>query len=175
MSTAAALRSPHKRSRAPALAGAPSLRPLSAGLFGGGFLAAAFAVAFALSSARAVSPLVAAGLVAAYALAFRLDFEVGAGSAVPTQLVLVPMLFVLPLGAVPLAVAGGILLASLVDVVHGRIELGRLLPWLGNGLHAFGPAVVLAVAGESAPHLAHWPLYAGALAAQFALDFAVAG
>jgi len=34
--------------------------------------------------------------VASYALASRIDFEIGTGSAVPTQLVLVPMLALLP-------------------------------------------------------------------------------
>jgi hypothetical protein len=46
-------------------------------------------------------------LVAAYAAAFRLDFEIGTGSAVPTELILVPILFLLPVGVVPLAVAAG--------------------------------------------------------------------
>ena len=40
-----------------------------------------------------------AGLVAAYALASRVEFEIGSGSVVPTQIVLVPMLFVLPPGS----------------------------------------------------------------------------
>src|SRR4029078_4044762 len=39
-------------------------------------------------------------LIVAYAAAFRLDFEISSGSAVPTVLILVPMLFVLPVGAV---------------------------------------------------------------------------
>ena len=47
---------------------------------------------------RSPSVLTVALLLAAYALAFRLDFEIGSGSAVPTQLILVPMLFLLPVG-----------------------------------------------------------------------------
>ena len=46
-----------------------------------------------------------AALVAAYAAASRVLFEVGAGFAIPTQLVLVPMLFAVPTGLVPLLVA----------------------------------------------------------------------
>ena len=147
----------------------------SAALFGGGFAAAAAAFAVLLPSAGTVSPVVAAGLVVAYALAFRLDFEVGAGSAVPTQLVLVPMLFVLPLRGVPLAVAGGILLASLVDGARGRLRADRIAPWLANGWHSFGPTAVLVLAGDSEPRLGRWPVYVAALGAQFAVDFVIAG
>ena len=46
-------------------------------------------------------------LVGAYALAYNVDFEVGPGLAVATQLVFVPMLFLLPLQLVPLCVAAG--------------------------------------------------------------------
>ena len=38
--------------------------------------------------------------VVLYAAVSRVEFEVGIGSAVPTQLVLVPMLFALPIGSV---------------------------------------------------------------------------
>jgi hypothetical protein len=45
--------------------------------------------------------------VIAFATLANVEFEVGAGSAIPTQLMFVPMLFLLPLGWVPLAVAAG--------------------------------------------------------------------
>src|SRR5918995_999593 len=41
------------------------------------------------------------GLVTAYALATKVEFEVASGSVVPTQVVLVPMLFLLPPALVP--------------------------------------------------------------------------
>ena len=44
-------------------------------------------------------------LIAAYAVASKVEFEVGIGSAIPTQLVFVPMLFLLPPAMVPLCVA----------------------------------------------------------------------
>src|SRR2546430_1975208 len=47
--------------------------------------------------------------VVSYALASRIDFEIGTGSAVPTQLVLVPMLVLLPVQYVPLCVLVGLL------------------------------------------------------------------
>jgi HD-GYP domain-containing protein (c-di-GMP phosphodiesterase class II) len=135
------------------------------------FLLVAGVLAVWLPSERAPDPVAVLLLVAAYAVVFRLDFEVGTGSAVPTQLVLVPMLFILPTGTVPLAVASGIALASLVDHFRGALHLERVFLRLVNSWHAVGPALVLGLAGESSPSLDDWPLYAAALAAQFALDF----
>jgi HD-GYP domain-containing protein (c-di-GMP phosphodiesterase class II) len=140
---------------------------VSAGLF----LVVAGVLALWLPSERAPAPFAVLLLVLAYALAFRLDFEVGTGSAVPTQLVLVPMLFVLPTGTVPLAVASGIALASLVDHFRGALHLERVFLHLVNSWHAVGPALVLGLAGEGSPSLDDWPLYAAALGAQFVLDF----
>jgi putative nucleotidyltransferase with HDIG domain len=136
-----------------------------------GFLATAGSLAAFLPSHRLPSVPTVILLVAAYALAFRLDFEVGTGSAVPTQLILVPMLFVLPVGFVPLAVAAGIVGGSLIDHARGSLHLERVFPRLGNSWHAVGPALVLGLAGEGAPNLARWPLYLGALGAQFAFDY----
>jgi HD-GYP domain-containing protein (c-di-GMP phosphodiesterase class II) len=141
---------------------------------GGGFVLVASALAFSLPTDRHPAPVLVAALVVSYALAYRLDFEVGRGSAVPTQLLLVPMLFALPAGVVPLCVAGAILLANLIDLVRGLIHFERLLLRVAYGAwHAVGPALVLAVAGEPRPSLAHWWLYIAALLAQFGLDFAV--
>ena len=53
---------------------------------------------------------IAIALVVGYALVGRVEFEVGSGVAPATQLVLVPMLFVLPLPWVPFCVAAGYLL-----------------------------------------------------------------
>lgn len=138
----------------------------------GAFLATAVSLAVFLSSHRSPSLLTLGLLVGAYALAFRLDFEVGTGSAVPTQLILVPMLFVLPVGWVPLAVAAGIVAGSLIDHLRGSLHLERVFLRLVNSWHAVGPALVLGLAAEGAPNLARWPLYAGALGAQFAFDYA---
>ena len=112
-------------------------------------------------------------LVGAYAAAFRLEFEIGSGTAVPTELILVPMLFVLPTGWVPFAVAAGVLLASSIECLRGALHLERLVLRLLNASYAIGPALVLGLAGEGPPSLGQWPLYLAALAAQFALDFAV--
>ncbi|HEX5467962.1 MAG TPA: HD-GYP domain-containing protein [Gaiellaceae bacterium] len=146
---------------------------LSALFIGGGFLVAAalFAIV-AAGSERGPNLSVAVLLIGAYALAFTLDFEVVMGSFVPTQLILVPMLFVLPLGEVPLLVAGGILLGSLLDCLRGSLRLERVPLRLANGWHALGPALVLALAGEADPTMRSVPLYLGALVAQVGFDFA---
>jgi len=135
------------------------------------FVAVAGSLALLLHSHRSPSAATIALLVAVYAVAFRLDFEVGSGSAVPTQLILVPMLFVLPTGTVPLAVAGGILLSSGLEYVRGTLHFERVFLRLPDSWHAVGPTLVLGLAGESSPDLRRWPLYLGALGAQFALDF----
>ncbi|MEO8289495.1 MAG: HD-GYP domain-containing protein [Gaiellaceae bacterium] len=146
---------------------------LAAILLGGGFLLAAGAAALLLpASERAPSTIVVVLLVAAYALAFSLDFEIVMGSFVPTQLVLVPMLFVLPVAEVPLLVAAGILLGSLLDHARGAIRLERIPLRLVNCWHALGPALVLGLAGEADPSISSVPIYIGALAAQIGFDFA---
>lgn len=137
----------------------------------GSFLAVATALAVFLPTVRDPGAIAIVLLIAVYALAFRLDFEVGTGSAVPTQLVLVPMLFVLPTGIVPLAVAAGVIVASLSEYIRGGLHLERVFMRLVNCWHAVGPALVLGLAGESTPSLGDWPLYLGALGAQFALDY----
>ena len=137
----------------------------------GAFLATAVMMVVVVPTDRSPGAIATVMLVCVYALAFRLDFEIGTGSAVPTQLVLVPMLFVLPTGIVPIAVASGVVLGSLTEYAGGKLHFERIFLRLVNCWHAIGPALVLAAAGEPEPKLSHWPLYLAALGAQFALDF----
>ena len=132
------------------------------------------AVPFALlaPSDRVVSPGVLVLLVVAYALAARVEFEVGSGFAVPTQIVFVPMLFLLPVALVPLCVAVGFLLCSAFDLVRRRVHGERALLEVFSAWHALGPAFVLVLAGEPAPTWSVLPLLGAALLAQFAFDFA---
>jgi len=102
---------------------------------------------------------------------YKVEFEIGSGLAIPTQLVFVPMLFLLPLGLVPLCVAAAMLLADLVERLEGKIHPERMLARLGNAWYALRPALVLAAAGEPDASLERWPLLVAALAAQFAFDF----
>jgi len=138
------------------------------------FVVVAGTMAVLIPSQRSPSFLTVALLVVLYAVTFRCEFEVGTGVAVPTQLFLVPMLFLLPTGGVPLAVAAGIILGSFVSYARGELGLGRVFVRVVNAWHAVGPALVLGLAGEGPPSLEDWPLYAAALAAQFVFDFASA-
>ena len=148
-------------------------RELVASLVVGGlFLAVAIPLALLLPSPRHPSALLVLALVCGYALVARVEFEVGSGVAVPTQLVLVPMLFLLPLGLVPLCVTGGLVLHALLDRRSLRRYVERLPLRLVNSWHSIGPVAVLAAFADPVFSWAQWPVYVAALAAQFVLDFA---
>jgi putative nucleotidyltransferase with HDIG domain len=141
---------------------------------GGAFLAAAIPLAVLPSSERSPSFLLLGALVAAYAVTSRVLFEVGAGFAIPTQLVLVPMLFAVPTGQVPLLVLLGLVAGELPSNIRRGVPLERAIVVPASAWHAVGPAAVLLVAGEGPADWSRWPLYAVALAAQFVFDFASA-
>jgi HD-GYP domain-containing protein (c-di-GMP phosphodiesterase class II) len=145
---------------------------LASFLLGGSFLAASVALATLAHSSRQAGPWTLVVFVACYALASRIDFEIGTGSAPPTQLVFVPMLALLPVQYVPLCVVGGLLLGGLPDYARGRVPVDRSLLRLVNSWHAVGPALVLVAAGQPEPTARNLPIYALALLAQFAFDFA---
>jgi len=106
-----------------------------------------------------------------YAVVSRVTFEIGIGSAVPTQLVLVPMLFALPIGAVPAVVAAGLLLQTVADRPWPLRNPARALPLMASAAHALGPVLVIAFAHGLPLRWSAWPVYVAALIAQFAFDF----
>ncbi len=107
-----------------------------------------------------------------YALACRVRFHVGAGYMIPTQLVLVPMLFLLPQPAVPLFVAAGFVIARVPDWMAGRTHADRSLSAVADAWHTVGPVIVFAAAGVTHPDWADWPIYLGAFGAQIVVDTA---
>jgi HD-GYP domain-containing protein (c-di-GMP phosphodiesterase class II) len=136
------------------------------------FLAAAGSLALLMPSDRHPALGLVMLVVGAYALALRVQFEVGLGFAVPTQLLFVPMLFLLPTGWAPGLVAAGFVLAYLPDHLWGGWHPDRLLVHLSSAWHAVGPALVLGLAGEpSADWRTNWPIFAIALASQYVFDF----
>ncbi len=135
------------------------------------FLAAASGFALVADTRRPVQA-AALVLVLAFALLSRLELEAGSGSAVPTQLAFVPMLFVLPLHAVPLAVCAGYLLGAAADALTGRLRPSRCLGVVGCSWFSLPPAVVLQLAGERPPAWGDWPLYLLAFASQCGADLA---
>jgi hypothetical protein len=144
---------------------------LSAIAIGGAFLVAAWLIFAYLPSDRPVVPWLVAILVVSYAVASRIEFEVGWGSAVPTELFFVPMLFVLPLRIVPLCVAAGLVLRDAPEFAQGKLKLDRVLLRFVSSWYAIGPVLILGLAGEKAPALRYLPLYVVALGSQFLCDF----
>jgi HD-GYP domain-containing protein (c-di-GMP phosphodiesterase class II) len=112
-------------------------------------------------------------LLVAYAAASQARFEVGTGLFLPTGLIFVPMLFLLPLGWVPLAICAGLLLGSSTDLLRRGLPLERILIVPLNSWYSIGPVVVLAIAGERAPTLSDWPIYVAALLAQCGVDYLI--
>jgi putative nucleotidyltransferase with HDIG domain len=138
------------------------------------FLAVAVALAVLLPAERPFDAPLAITLVATYALMARVHFPVGYGFTIPTQLILVPMLFLEPLGSVPLLVAAGMVLGGLPEYLRGDRHPSRALAAIGDSWHSVGPVVVLSAAGVTAPHLSEWPILLVALAAQVLVDNGVA-
>jgi HD-GYP domain-containing protein (c-di-GMP phosphodiesterase class II) len=135
------------------------------------FLLVAVPMAAVLPSDRSWSVGQAVALVLAYAVTSRIEFnELGAGYTVPTELVLVPMLLLLPAEVVPLLVAAGFLLGKLPDFITGRTHPERAVLALGDAWHAVGPALVISLAAAGTPTWTDWPIYLAALGAQFAGD-----
>jgi diguanylate cyclase (GGDEF)-like protein len=117
-----------------------------------------------------LQPSLLAALVGLYAIAARVEFPVGAGHVVPTQLILVPMLMLLPPACVPLAVAVGLVGGNAFDWARGRVPARRVLSAVPDAWHAVGPVVVLLAAGSPRIGLDQVPLLAAAVAAGCVID-----
>ena len=139
-------------------------------LLGATFVLAAVACAFAIPAETSFSLSVALLLIALYAVVSQVEFEIGPGSAVPTELVLLPMLFLLPPGIVPLCVAAGLLLGGLVEHVRSHRHGQRVAVLLSSAWHSVGPALVIGLAAPGAPSWDDVPVYVFALLAQLAFD-----
>src|SRR4051794_34340872 len=134
------------------------------------FVAAAIALPLLLPPERSLNLGLAVGLTVLFAVASRVRLYLGAGYAMPTQLVLVPMLFLLPPATAPAWVACGFVLAAVVADVRRGAHQEKLLTSLADSWHAVGPALVLALAGEPVASLGAVPILALALLAQCVTD-----
>lgn len=139
-------------------------------LLAGGFLVSACLCALLVPSDTSFSLSTTLLLVLVYAVVSQIEFEVGPGSAVPTELVLVPMLFVLPPGDVPLAVAAGLVAGGLTERLRSKRHGERVPVLLCSAWHSVGPALVFGLLAPGPPAASRAPLYLVALLAQFALD-----
>ena len=109
----------------------------------------------------------------AYALVGRAQFVLGTGFAVPTQVVLVPMLLLLPTPTVPLLVAVALVLTTMMDALRGRASSERAVSAVADAWFAVAPALVLVVCDAQTPDWSDWPVYVTAFVAQIALDSAI--
>jgi diguanylate cyclase (GGDEF)-like protein/PAS domain S-box-containing protein len=141
--------------------------------FGIALLLAVAALAVALADDRELQVGPALALLAAFVLAARVEFQTGAGYVVPTQIVFVPMLFILPAPAVPLAVGIGYVLARVLRSPRPALGLERIVGEFANAWYTLAPILVITLAHAERPDLSHWPVYVAALAAQMALDLIV--
>ncbi len=110
-------------------------------------------------------------LVVIYALVARVRFQLGPGLVRPTQLVFVPMLFLLPAPAVPALVAAGSILSELPEILGRRAHRERALVAVADSWYAVGPALVVGLLAPGDPTHAALSVYVVALLAQFVCDF----
>jgi putative nucleotidyltransferase with HDIG domain len=135
-----------------------------------GFLAVAVALACAGVAERAFDAPLAACLVAAYAVLASTVFRTGTGVVMPTQVVFVPMLLLLPTPLVPLLVAAALVLSATAEAIRGRVAPARIPFGVADAWFAIGPAATLVLLGAHTPGWGDAPAYVAALAAQFACD-----
>jgi HD-GYP domain-containing protein (c-di-GMP phosphodiesterase class II) len=138
---------------------------------GAAFLVTALVMAAFVDSPRSLEILPLAVLALAYVIACQARFDIADGYTVPTELVLVPMLFLLPTPIVPLVVSLSWGLGRFIDYANGRTSVHRAFHVFGDCWHAVGPALAISLAGAQVFSWDSWPVYLLALAAQFSFDF----
>ncbi len=113
----------------------------------------------------------AAWLGGLYFVLHQVEFDVGEGRTRPVQLVLVPMLLLLPPAQVPLIIATALLLAQLPGMAARRRGADSLLPALADGWFSVGPALILVTVGLPEGLAAAAAVLALAVLGQIACDF----
>ena len=127
-----------------------------------------------LPSERDVSPLLIAGLLLGHAAVSQVRFEFGMGFVVPEQLVVIPMLLLCPLPYVPVLIAAAGALGLVPDFIRGSWSKDRWLKPIADSWSYLAPVLILAAFAPGPPELSSAPVYALAIAAQLATDFAQA-
>jgi hypothetical protein len=136
------------------------------------FVIGAGALAVFGHSVRSLSPWALAVTAVSYLIASRVQYPVGSAWTAPTQLIFVPMLFVLPTPLVPLIVAACSVADRLPQAVRGPVAPARLLARVGDSFYALGPALVLVALGGQTFSWDQWPLLVLAFLAQMVFDLA---
>jgi len=134
-----------------------------------GVLIAAVAIWYGSSAANPPWVVVAL-LVVGYAACTRVSFEVGAGSAAPTQLAFAPMMVLLPPSLLVPAALLGYLLGGQSRLASGKRRWELIIIQIGGCWYAVGAATVMAAAGVDHPSLSAAGWYAAAFAVQCTVD-----
>lgn len=112
-------------------------------------------------------------LIGIYAIAATVELDVSAGFTMPTQIVFVPMLFIVPVAWAPFLVVAGLMVGTLPSILRGAVHPSRLILSAVDAWHTLGPVAVLILADAHSASSATWPILLAALLAQFALDFLI--
>jgi HD-GYP domain-containing protein (c-di-GMP phosphodiesterase class II) len=134
------------------------------------FVIAAGGLAVLGSSARSFSLSILVVTVIAYLAAAQVRYPVGSAWTAPTQLVFVPMLFLLPTPFVPLIVGACSVADQLPRALAGQLSPARALARVGDSFYSLGPALVLVLFGGQVFSWTQWPLYVLAFLAQIMFD-----
>ena len=134
------------------------------------FIAVAVALAVFGSSARSLSVAALAVSVVAYLAAQHVRYPVGSAWTAPTQLVFVPMLFVLPTPLVPLIVAACSLADQVPNAIRGQLSATRALARIADSFYSIGPVLVLMLFDAQVFAWANLPIYLLAFIAQVGCD-----
>lgn len=143
---------------------------IGAVVIGGLFAVVAVILATTVDAVTPEQGIATALLILVYAVAFRTEYHHPVGGTVPTEPVLIAMLFLVPLHLVPVAVALAQLPFEMLGRSPRRVLVREVFVRLISGWHCIGPVLVLLVAAPPEPSLRHWPIYALALASQFVFD-----
>jgi diguanylate cyclase (GGDEF)-like protein len=142
-------------------------------VLGAGFVGFAVVCASQAQLAHWRTAAIVIALVVVYGAARRTEFVAATGSTVPTEPVLVALLFTAPIALVPALVLAGLLLGGVWTNSPGGTG-HELLVRSASAWHCAGPVVVLWLAGLHSPSLDRWPVLLVALASQFVGDGIVA-
>jgi putative nucleotidyltransferase with HDIG domain len=137
-----------------------------------GFLLSAGLLAGVAPWHRSLSIVSLVLVLLAWVIVERVKFPVAGGWTAPTMLVFVPALFVLPTPVVPLVAVLVLLVGCVPEIVRDRSHVAWLPRVIGDGWSTVGPALVIVLAGGQQFAWSHWPIYVGALLAQFGFDIA---
>ena len=129
---------------------------LTHGLTAVAFLVIAVLLAAQSPALDATQWLLVPAFVAAIAVGSRIELEVGSGFTSPVELVFIPMLFALPAGQVPIAVAAGLVCGQLPSYIRGRVPLQRIIVSIGNASYTIAPSIVFMIGFDRSAGVGDW-------------------